>query len=98
MLKRYGDRRGAVIRARGAHVPHSLDAINGLLKDGGDGGLNVFGVGADVVAADNNLRRSELRVKRNRQSRNADSAGQHNKKGADRSEDWATNKKVYKQR
>ena len=63
-LEGNGDRRGAVVGAGGAHVPHTLDAIDGLLEDGGDGRLDVFRVGADVVAGDDDLRRCELRIER----------------------------------
>ncbi len=59
-LEGNGDGGGAVVRAGGAHVAHALDAVDGLLEDGGDGGLNVFRVGADVVAGDDDLRRREL--------------------------------------
>ena len=41
-LKGDGDGGGAVVRAGGAHVPHALDAVDGLLEDGGDGGLDVL--------------------------------------------------------
>ncbi len=92
-----GDGRGAVVRARGAHVPHAFDAVDGLLEDDGDGRLNVFGVGADVVAGDHDLRRRERRIERDGQGRDTDGASEHDEKSADRGEDRATNKKIYEQ-
>ncbi len=92
-----GDGGGAVVRAGGAHVAHALDAVDGLLEDDGDGGLDVLGVGTDVVAADDDLRRSELGVERDGQGRDADRAGEHDEQRADRSEDRAANEEVYEQ-
>jgi hypothetical protein len=93
----YGDGRGAVVRAGGAHVPHALDAVDGLLENDGNGGLDVLGVSADVGAGDDDLRRRKRRIERDRQSRNTDGASENDQKGADRGEDRATNKKVYEQ-
>ena len=92
-----GDGRGAVVRAGGAHVAHALDAVDGLLEDGGDGGFDVLGVRTDVVAGDDDLGRSELWIERDGQGRDADGAGEHDEKSADRGEDRATNEKVYEQ-
>ena len=92
-----GDGRGAVVRAGGAHVAHALDAVDGLLEDGGDGGFDVLGVGADVVAGDDDLRRSELGVERDGQRRDADGTGEHDEQSADCSEDRAANKEIYEQ-
>ena len=92
-----GDGRGAVVRAGGAHVPHALDAVDGLLEDDGDGGFNDLRVGADVVAGDDDLRRRELRIERDRQSGDADGAGENDEQSADRGEDRATNEKIYEQ-
>ena len=44
-----GDGRGAVVRAGGTHVAHALDAVDGLLEDGGDGGLDVLRVRTNIV-------------------------------------------------
>ncbi len=90
-----GDRRCAVVRAGGAHVPHALDAVDGLLEDGGHCRLDVLRVGADVVAGDDNLRRCELRIERDGQRRDNDRAGKNNEKSADRSKDRTANEKVY---
>jgi hypothetical protein len=61
-----GDGGGAVVGAGGAHVTHALDAVDGLLEDDGDRGFNVLGVGPNVVAGDDDLRRSESWVERDR--------------------------------
>ena len=92
-----GDGAGAVVGAGGAHVAHALDAVDGLLEDGGDGGLDVLGVGADVVAGDDDLRRREVGIERDRQGRDADGAGEHDEQRADGGEDWAANEEIYEQ-
>ncbi len=92
-----GDGGGAVVRAGGAHVPHAFDAVDGLLEDGGNCGFDVLGVGSDVDAGDNDLRRRKLGIERDGQSGYADGAGEHDEKSTDRGEDRATNKKVYEQ-
>ena len=92
-----GDGGGAVVGAGGAHVAHALDAVDGLFEDDGDGGLDVLGVGADVVAGDDDLRRSELGVERDGQRGDADRAGENDQQGADRGEDRTVNEKIYQE-
>src|SRR5260370_39969953 len=86
-----GDGNGgcSVVGAGGADIAHALDAVDGSLEGNRDRGLDDLGVGADVVAGDDNLRRCELRIGRDRRAWGNNCPGANTHPTADRADNPA---------
>ena len=76
-LEGRGNRTGTVVAAVGGHVLHPLGAVDLLLQGNRDCRLDSLRAGADVSAADVDLRRREVGELRDRQGGNYDRAGEN---------------------
>ena len=92
--KGHVDRAGAVVRTRRGDVVHALDAVDLLLQWNRYRRLHHLRVRANVIAGNGDLRRRQVRVERDRQRRNADSARQNDQQRADGRKNWPLNKEI----
>ena len=88
------DAAGAVVGAGRGDVVHALDAVDLLLQRNGDRRLHHLRIGADVVAGDVDLRRSQVRIERDWQRGNADGSRKNDQERADRRKNGSLNKKI----
>ena len=73
---------------------HALDAVDLLLQRNRDRRLHHLRIRAHIVAGNCDLRRSQIRIQRDGQRRNADRARQNDQQGADRRKNRALNEKI----
>src|ERR1019366_1805570 len=92
------DAAGAVVGAGRGDVVHALDAIDLLLQRDGDRGLHHLCICPDVIAADVDLRRRQVRIERNWQRRNAHGSRKNYEECADRGKNRPLNEKVNQTR
>ena len=93
-LEGHGQGVGAVVVRLRDHVHHVLDAVDLLLDGGGHRLGDDLGVGAGVGALDDDARRRDLRVLRERQVEDGDGAGQGDDDRQHRGEDRPVDEEV----
>jgi hypothetical protein len=93
-IKGGGDDAGAVVPAGGLDIAHARDTVDGFFERDGDSGFDLAGIGSDIAGGDEDLRRRELRVERNREGRNDDGSGEDDKERANGGENRAVNEEI----
>lgn len=90
----YVDAAGAVVRTGRGNVMHALDSVDLLLQRNRNCRLHHLRIRAYIVAADRDLRRSQVGVEGNRQCGNADRARQNDQQGANGRKNRPLNEKI----